>query len=48
MEAEIEILEDEDLKQEIDILKELIKHKNKLKIEMPIRRPIEEPIDIWY
>ena len=49
MEEEMEVLKDDDLEQEIDVLKELIKHKNKLiKIEKPVIRPIEEPIDIWY
>ena len=41
MEEEIEELNDDDLEQEIDILKELIKHKNKL-------INIEEPINVWF
>ena len=42
MEEEIEILDDEDLEQEIDILKELIKHKNKIKIiDLHPSRPMD-------
>lgn len=41
MEEEMEELNDDDLEQEIDILKELIKHKNKL-------INIEEPINVWF
>ena len=49
MEEEMEVLDDDALEQEIDILKELIKHKNKLiEIEKPILRPIEEPINVWF
>ncbi len=47
MEAEMEVLDDEDLEQEIDILKTLIKHKNKL-IDLTPSRPIEEPINVWF